>query len=123
MSLTKDFQTLWRREVKSERESSGNNGKEENPMASITINPHVRGGVPCVGPDRPITHILQELAMNASVESTIQSHPDLTLADIQLALKAAAWVMRDVAIAWEQLRLPEMVDWQDELRAWESLSA
>jgi len=92
-------------------------------MASITINPHVRGGVPCVGEDRPITHILQELAMNASVESTIQTYPDLTLADIQLALKAAAWVMRDVAIAWEQLHLAEMVDLQDELRAWESLSA
>ena len=46
----------------------------------------------------------------------------MTLADIRLVLEAAAWIMRDPAIPWAQLNLPEMVDLQRELRAWQGLT-
>lgn len=35
---------------------------------------------------------------------------------------AAAWVMRDPAIDWSALNLPEMPDFQEEMQAWQSLS-
>ena len=89
----------------------------------ISVDPNVRGGVPCVGDGHwPIAHILEELASGITAGQIIQTHPDLTLADIQLALKAAAWVMRDPAIDWSALNLPGMLDFQEEMRAWQSLS-
>lgn len=89
----------------------------------ITVDPKVRGGVPCVSGGRwPIAHILEKLAAGVTVERVMQNYPDLTLADIQLALEAAAWVMRDPEIDWSELNLPGMVDFQQEMRAWQSLS-
>lgn len=96
---------------------------EPTQVAGITIDPGVRGGVPCVGGSRwPIAHILEKLALGLTVERVIQDYPDLTLADIQLALEAAAWVMRDPAIDWPELNLSGIVDFQHEMRAWQSLS-
>lgn len=93
------------------------------PVAQITIDPEVRGGVPCVGGGRwPISQILEKLISNVSVERVMQDYPGLTLADIQLALKTAAWVMRDPAIDWPELNLSEMVDFQQEMLAWQSMS-
>ena len=97
--------------------------KRRNKVARITIDPEVRGGVPCVrGGQWPITHILEKLAAGIAPQSLVQEYPDLTLADIQLALDVAAWVMRDPAIDWSALNLPEMVDFQHEMQAWQSLS-
>jgi uncharacterized protein (DUF433 family) len=96
---------------------------EPTPVVQITVDPEVRGGVPCVGSGRyPIAHILERLASGVTIERVMQDYPDLTLADIQLALDAASWVMRDPAIDWSKLNLPEMVDFQHEIRAWQSLS-
>ncbi len=89
----------------------------------ITVDPNARGGVPCVsGGQWPITHILEKLAAGVSPQRLVQDYPDLTLADIRLALDAAAWVMRDPAIDWSALNLPGMVDYQHEMQAWQSLS-
>jgi uncharacterized protein (DUF433 family) len=96
---------------------------EPTPVARITVDPQVRGGVPCVSDGRwPIAHILEKLASGLTVERVMRDYPDLTLVDIQLALEAAAWVMRDPAINWSELNLPGMVDFQREMRAWQSLS-
>ena len=95
----------------------------QTPVARITVDPEVRGGVPCVSDSRwPIAHILEKLASGLTVERVIQNYPELTLVDIQLALEAAAWVMRDPAIDWSELNLPEMMDFQQEMREWQSLS-
>ena len=97
---------------------------EPTPFATtITVDPLVRGGVPCVGGGRwPIAHILQNLASGISSDRLTRENPDLTLADIQLALDAAAWVMRDPAIDWPALNLSSMADFQHEMQAWQSLS-
>ena len=91
--------------------------------ATITVDPNVHGGVPCVGDGRwPIAHILQKLASGISPDRLAQENPYLTLTDIQLALDVAAWVMRDPAIDWPSLDLSEMADFQHEMQAWQSLS-
>jgi len=96
---------------------------EPTSVAQITVDPEVRGGVPCISDGRwPIAHILEKLASGLTVERVMQDYPDLTLADIQLALDVAAWVMRDPAIDWSALNLPGMVDFQHEMQAWQSLS-
>jgi uncharacterized protein (DUF433 family) len=91
--------------------------------AQLTVNPTVRGGVPCVGSENwPIAHILEKLASGQMIESLIQENLELTVADIQMTLETAAWVMRDPAIEWSKLRLPGMVELQRELQVWQSLS-
>src|SRR5258708_15308236 len=91
--------------------------------ARITVDPNIRGGVPCVGSGNwPITFILEALSHGKSSEQIKQDYVGLTSADIQLALKAAAWVMRDPAIEWQELKLQGMVEFQEELRGWQVLS-
>ncbi len=79
--------------------------------------------MPCVSHGRwPIAYVLAWLAASVPVEQMTQSYPELTLADIQMALEAAAWVLRDPAIDWSTLDLPGMVDVQHELTGWQNLS-
>jgi len=97
--------------------------KEPSRLAQIVVDPMVRGGVPCISEGRwPIAHILEKLASGLSVEQITQYYPDLTRGDAQLALEAASWVMRDPAINWSEINLPGMIDFQDEMRTWQSLS-
>ena len=94
-----------------------------SPTTEISAATDIHGGVPCVGAGHwPISHILERLASGLNAERIIRDYPDLTLADIQLAIQAAAWVMRDPEIDWSTLNLPGMLDFQDEIRAWQSLS-
>jgi uncharacterized protein (DUF433 family) len=91
--------------------------------AELIVDPNVRGGVPCVSAGHePISHILEKLALGMSPDMIINENSQLTLSDIQLALKAASWVMRDPAIDWQSLNLSGMVDFQDEMQAWQSFS-
>lgn len=91
--------------------------------AELIVDPDVRGGVPCVSNGHePISHILEKLALGMSPDMIVSENPQLTISDIQLALKAAAWVMRDPAIDWQSLNLSGMVDFRDEMQAWQSLS-
>lgn len=86
-------------------------------------NPQIAGDVPCVGNGHwPIAYLLEKLAADVTTERLMANFPGLTVADIQLALDLAAWVMRDPAIAWADLRLPEMIAMRDELRVWQALS-
>jgi uncharacterized protein (DUF433 family) len=89
----------------------------------ITIDPNLHGGVPSIGHGQwPISHILQSLASGFLPERLTEEYPGLTLTDIQLALEAAAWVMREPAINWESLDLLEMTNFQREMRDWQGLN-
>lgn len=88
--------------------------------ASLTVDPNIRGGVPCVGVGQwPIAHVLEKLSLGQSAEQILGDFPELTLADIRLALRAAAWVMREPTIEWGELQLADTLNLQDELRGWE----
>jgi len=97
---------------------------EPEPIATpITIDPNLHGGVPSIGRGQwPISHILQSLASGFLPEQLTQEYSGLTLADIQLALDAAAWVMREPSIDWLSLDLLEMTKFQREMQDWQSLS-
>ncbi len=93
------------------------------PKIDVTVDPNVRGGVPTVGvSNEPISHILEKLSLGITVNMLLDETPQLTLSDIQLALKTASWVMRDPSINWAELNLNEMVGFQDELNFWQSLN-
>ncbi len=92
------------------------------PTSHLTIDPNIRGGVPCVGnPPLPVAHILECLAVGQTQHQLVNDHPGLTLADIHLALEAAAALLRDPSMDWSALTLPEMVELQRELREWQAL--
>lgn len=91
------------------------------PQDRLTIDPEQRGGVPCIG-GWPLANILEQLADGVAAERILLAYPGLTIADIRLALETAAWVMRDPAIPWTQLNVPGMVDFRQELRAWQALT-
>lgn len=96
--------------------------KEPVPTSPLTVDPNVRGGVPCIGSGHwPIALLIEKLASGANLEALTKDYPDLTMADIHLALRVSAWVMRDPAINWPELNLPGIVDFQDELREWQDL--
>lgn len=95
-----------------------------SPTYIVTVDPEVRGGVPCAGAARiPIAHILRRMALGATLGQVLADYPGLTLRDVQAALKAAAWVMGDTTLDWQAMKVPEMLDYQDEMWAWESASA
>lgn len=91
--------------------------------ARITVDPNIRGGVPCVGNGNwPIAYILEKLASGILPDRLAHENPNLTIADIQLALDVSSWVMRDPTIDWSALDLSNMVDFHHELKGWQSLS-
>jgi uncharacterized protein (DUF433 family) len=92
--------------------------------AHITVDPNIRGGVPCVGSGNwPISDILEWAASGISGPQMMQDNPGLTQADIQLALRAAAVVIDDPSIDWEEFDLPGTLALQQELKGWQALSA
>jgi len=92
-------------------------------LAQITVDPEVRGGVPCIGSGRwPIALILQRLASGYTNGQIMDIYPGLTGPDIQTALEAAASVLGDPTINWSEYNLPEMLDFQQEMQAWQKLS-
>jgi uncharacterized protein (DUF433 family) len=95
---------------------------ETTSVAQITVDPEVYGGIPCVSDGRmPIARILEKLASGVSIDLLLQNYPDLTLADIRLALEAAATLMRDPSLNWSEINLAEMVEFRRELQDWQSL--
>jgi uncharacterized protein (DUF433 family) len=88
----------------------------------VTVDPNVRGGLPCIGLNHePIAFILDGLASGLTPQQ-VADHAALSLADVQLALKVAAWIMRDPALDWGALNLSEMVDFWEEMRSWQANS-
>jgi uncharacterized protein (DUF433 family) len=91
--------------------------------SNITVDSEISGGVPSIGQgNEPISHILEKLALGISPDMLIKANPELSLLDVQFALKAAAWVMKDPSIDWQSLNLNEMIEYQDELNIWQGLS-
>jgi uncharacterized protein (DUF433 family) len=93
-------------------------------LSRVKVDPDVCGGVPTVGSEqRPVAHILERLAEGASADQIVDENPDLSLSDIELALKTAAWVMRDPLINWAELDLSGMVEFQSEMQLWQGMSS
>jgi len=96
---------------------------QASPRERITVDPDVRGGVPCVGVENwAISDLLEWLASGATPERLVSDLRGLTFADVQTALAASASVMRDPLIDWQALKLPQMLNFYQESRAWQGLS-
>jgi len=89
---------------------------------SIAIDPNLFSGVPSISGQWPISHILQKLADGINPQRLFDEFPGLTLAGIQLALEAAAWVLKDPSIDWASMNLPGMIELQKEMQEWQGLS-
>ena len=65
-------------------------------LTRIQINPKICLGQPIVRGTRiTVSVILKLLASGRSVEDVIELYPELEVADIQEAMKYAAWVVSD----------------------------
>jgi uncharacterized protein (DUF433 family) len=62
----------------------------------ITFDPKVMGGRACIrGMRIPVAVIVAQIAHGATFEELLEGYPDLERADIQQALKYAAWLTRE----------------------------
>ena len=65
-------------------------------LTRIQINPKICLGQPVVRGTRiTVSIILKLLASGRSIENVIELYPELEVADIQEAMKYAAWVVSD----------------------------
>ncbi len=62
----------------------------------ITVNPHVRGGKPCIrGMRVTVGMILGQLAVGHSAEEILEAYPYLEPGDITASLGFAAWRVQE----------------------------
>ena len=62
----------------------------------ITINPQICLGQPTIrGMRITVSVILKMLANDKSIDDVLQAYPELEVADVQQAMKYAAWVVSD----------------------------
>ncbi len=62
----------------------------------ITINPNVCLGQPTIrGMRITVSVILKMLASGQSIQDVLDAYPELEAADVQQAMKYAAWVVSD----------------------------
>jgi len=62
----------------------------------ITINPNVCLGQPTIrGMRITVSVILKMLAAGKSMQEVLDAYPELELADVQQAIKYAAWIVSD----------------------------
>jgi len=60
----------------------------------ITINPQICLGQPTIrGMRITVSVILKMLANDKSIDDVLQAYPELEVADVQQAMKYAAWVV------------------------------
>ena len=65
-------------------------------LTRIQINPQVCLGQPVIRGTRiTVSVILKLLANDRSIEDIIEDYPELEVADVQEAMKYAAWVVSD----------------------------
>ena len=70
----------------------------------IQINPKVCLGQPVVRGTRiTVSVILRLLAGGRSIEDVIEDYPELEVADVQEAMKYAAWVVSDQLLEMEAM--------------------
>ncbi|MGH8616920.1 MAG: DUF433 domain-containing protein [Burkholderiales bacterium] len=66
------------------------------PFDRITFEPQIMGGRACIrGMRIPVSVILGQIAHGASREEVLADHPDLVAADIEQALRYAAWLAQE----------------------------
>jgi len=70
----------------------------------IQINPKICLGQPVIRGTRiTVSIILKLLANGRSIEDVIEDYPELEVADVQEAMKYAAWVVSDQLIEMEAM--------------------
>ncbi len=70
----------------------------------IQINPKICLGQPVVRGTRiTVSIILKLLANGRSIEAVIEDYPELEVADVQEAMKYAAWVVSDQLLETEAM--------------------
>ena len=70
----------------------------------IQINPNICLGQPVIQGTRiTVSVILRLLASGRSVEDVIEDYPELEVADVQEAMKYAAWVVSDQLMETEAM--------------------
>ena len=70
----------------------------------IQINPKICLGQPVIRGTRiTVSVILKLLANGRSIEDVIEDYPELEIADVQEAMKYAAWVVSDQLIEMEAM--------------------
>ena len=70
----------------------------------IQINPKICLGQPVIQGTRiTVSVILKLLANGRSIEEVIEDYPELEVADVQEAMKYAAWVVSDQLIETEAI--------------------
>ena len=75
-------------------------------LTRIQINPKICLGQPVVRGTRiTVSIILKLLASGRSVEDVIELYPELEVADIEEAMKYAAWMVSDQLLETQVLRV------------------
>ncbi len=70
----------------------------------IQINPKICLGQPVIRGTRiTVSVILKLLANGRSIEDVIEDYPELEIADVQEAMKYAAWVVSDQLLEMEAM--------------------
>ena len=70
----------------------------------IQINPKICLGQPVIRGTRiTVSVILKLLANGRSIEDVIEDYPELEVADVQEAMKYAAWVVSDQLLEMEAM--------------------
>ena len=96
---------------------------QEPSKSGITVDKDVHCGIPCIGVGNwPIAHLLKKLASGFTCESLLRDYQGLRRSDVETALEAAAWTMADTSIDWNDRDLSEMLELQDELKEWQTLT-
>ena len=73
-------------------------------LTRIQINPKICLGQPVVRRTRiTVSVILKLLASGRSIENVIEDYPELEVADVQEAMKYAAWMVSDQLLETEAL--------------------
>jgi uncharacterized protein (DUF433 family) len=70
------------------------------PFDRITFDSQIMGGRACIrGMRIPVSVIVGQVANGATTEEILGGYPELEPADIQQALKYAAWLTQDQIVA------------------------
>ena len=62
----------------------------------ITFDPQIMGGRACIrGMRIPVSVIVKQIAHGATVKEVLEDYPELEPADVEQALKYAAWLTEE----------------------------
>ena len=62
----------------------------------ITFDPKIMGGRACIrGMRLPVSVIVEQIAHGATINEVLADYPDLETADVEQALKYAAWLTEE----------------------------